>query len=199
MPLAPLAAAMPPTQSVADDAPALMQAVARGDRRAAEALVDQIEPVVTRVVHRLAGWSDETEDLVQNTFLEIHKACPSFRGDSRLETWATAIAVNCCRRWARKRRRSPRLFAPPDDSPDRLDEQPDKSEPGRQHDAHDAIRWALAKLRHADREVIVLRRLEELSIDQISLLLGKRPNAVEVSLHRAEKRLAALLTEELAD
>ena len=55
------------------------------------------------------------------------------------------------------------------------------------------VRAAVASLDERDRELVALRYGADLSVGQIAALTSLRPNTVDVALHRARKRLAAIL------
>ena len=61
------------------------------------------------------------------------------------------------------------------------------------------VRAAVARLGERDRELVALRYGADLTARQIGRLLDMRTNAVEVSLHRIHRRLAALLDEPRPD
>lgn len=62
-----------------------------------------------------------------------------------------------------------------------------------------AISAAVAALDDRDRELIALRYGADLTVRQIADLLALRPNAVDVALHRARNRLAAILEDREED
>jgi len=59
-----------------------------------EELVTRHGRQVARTVHRLLGWSDGADDVVQEVFLAAFKKLESFRGESEISTWLTRIAIN---------------------------------------------------------------------------------------------------------
>ena len=59
--------------------------------------------------------------------------------------------------------------------------------------ARGGVRAGLARLRHADREVLVLRYLEELGVDEIAERLRLKRPAVDARLSRARRRLAEIV------
>jgi RNA polymerase sigma-70 factor (ECF subfamily) len=97
----------PPSDVVVDTLSdeALVAACAVGDPLALGALYDRHHQPLLRFLVRLAGTSADLEDLVQATFLEVHRSAKRFRGAAAVRTWIFAIAVNLHRR-ARKRARS---------------------------------------------------------------------------------------------
>ena len=157
-----------------------------GDQEAAAVMVAQLEPLVSRMVFRLTGWHCETEDLVHDVFLAIQQAAPAFRGESSLETWATAITIHQCRHWQRtqRKRRNHVEQVRPDNS----------YQPAHfRNEVQEEVQLALHSLSADLRELVVLRYLEEMSLAEITKTLGIRKNTLEVRLHRARKHLAEFL------
>jgi RNA polymerase sigma-70 factor, ECF subfamily len=67
-------------------------------------LVALTEPVVRRLVGRLADDRADVDDLVQETYLRAWRRLGQFRGHSRFSTWLFRIAVNVTHNWRRGRR-----------------------------------------------------------------------------------------------
>ena len=148
---------------------------------------------VTRLVSRLLGWSPDVQDVVQDVFVSALTALPRFEGRSRVDTWISRIAVNACRSHTRRQFFRLRRRRPLDDAPD------DRPTGGLDTESVTAVRKAIRELPAREREVIVLRYLEDLPAAEIANILGIRKNAVEVRLHRAKKRLEAPLSHLLED
>lgn len=72
---------------------ALARRAATGERAAQRALFDQYKLGVHHTLFRILGANRDLEDLVQDAFLEIFRALPSFRGDSGLARWCQTIAT----------------------------------------------------------------------------------------------------------
>jgi RNA polymerase sigma-70 factor (ECF subfamily) len=168
-------------------AESLAQRFARGDGDAFDEVVRVFSPRVARLAHRLLGWSDDIDDLVQEVFVAALKRQRHFRGDASLWTWLSSITANLCRSRLRRRRTWRRWMG---FQRERLEPTPTGMV---RDETSQRVRDALAQLKQDDREAIVLFYLEELSVRQIAEVLGKTGNAIEVRLHRARHRLAALL------
>jgi RNA polymerase sigma-70 factor (ECF subfamily) len=159
-----------------------------------DALLLQHEPQVRRLVHRLLGWSfrgHDVEDVVQEVMLAAWRRRDSFRGNAALSTWLTTIAVRKAQnhaRWAAVRRRTFGWLV--DAHEVTAPVPPCSSERG---DELLAVRAAMARLRHRDREVLVLHYLEARSIDEVRALLSLSRAAADGRLSRARKRLRGLL------
>jgi len=71
----------------------LAQRAASGDRAAQRDLFLEQRTNVHRALYRILGSNREIEDLLQDAFIEIFRALPTFRGDSTLGRWCQTIAV----------------------------------------------------------------------------------------------------------
>lgn len=151
-------------------------------------------PRLRRLAHRLLGWrasGHDLDDVVQDCLLAAWRHRATFRGDAALSTWLVRIALRTVQTHARRRAVRQRLFgwwfveptAPANDAAD---------------DRLVRTRTALQRLAHADREVLVLRYLEQRSIDECAALLACSRAALDARLSRARRRLRALLPEEPA-
>jgi RNA polymerase sigma-70 factor (ECF subfamily) len=176
-------------------------AAAAGDvpgRDCFERLVHEHQPAVRRLAYRLLGWRGDIEDVVQEVFLIALRRLPTFRGESSVSTWLMGITINQCRsqrrrslvrlRWLRRLMESKSATPLEATSPTGLAEETSQQ-----------VREAVAQLPPRDREVIVLFYLEELPVAEIAKLTGNKPNAIEVRLHRARRRLKTQLAGLIGD
>jgi RNA polymerase sigma-70 factor (ECF subfamily) len=181
------------------DVPALLAslpphevAAARTEPDLAQALCSQA-PRLRRLVHRLLGWrasAQELDDVVQDVLLKAWQGRVSFRGEASLATWLTRIAITTTNDHARRCGRWRRLFA-------WLGAQEPTAPVATNDDeaAFGRTEQAMQQLRHDDREVLVLRYLEQREIAAIAELLGCTRAAVDARLSRARARLRELLPE----
>jgi RNA polymerase sigma-70 factor (ECF subfamily) len=184
----------------ADDAPPssgsrerslLVRAAQEGDVRAFAALVDMYYARCLRfALHMLANRSD-AEEAVQDTFVRVYRALPSYVEQESFEPWLFRILANRCRSaGSRERRRAE--FVEFGEVPDRASEL--------RHD--DAIAWreeialALAALPLEQREAFLLRHVEDLSYDDMSAATGAGVSALKMRVKRACDALRTWLTEE---
>jgi len=168
----------------------LIGRIARGDAGALASLVALYEPRVRRLAHRLMAWDGELDDVVQDVFLAVLEKAGGFRGDASAWTWLTAITLNRCRTYRRRRAVRERVGAllGRHRAAERAADQPALDQ-----EVAREVRAAVAALPGRDREVIVLFYLEHKPAAEIGDLLGVSQNAVEVRLHRARGRLKVRL------
>jgi RNA polymerase sigma-70 factor (ECF subfamily) len=179
-----------PALLVREDESALVSGLRSGVESAYETLIARFEQPVFNVISRLMDDPADAADVVQEVFLKVFRNVGNFRGDSSLKTWIYRIAVNEARnhrRWfSRHRRQEVRLEADPGESRGYQDWLPD---PGRSpyestldRETHTLIEVALEKVNPRFRAALVLRELEGMSYEEISVIL-------EISLGTVKSRI----------
>lgn len=166
----------------------LMAAYVAGDRSAFAQLFERWSPRLRRSFARAGMRPDESRDLIQQTFLQLHRARNDFRPGSPLRPWIFTIALNLKRQYMRRLGRKPE--APLDDAG------PEPAAPQADPDAGflgATVRAALAELPEAQREVIVLHWFEGLSFREVAQIVGATQTAVKVRAHRGYAKLRARL------
>ena len=120
-------------------------------------------------VRRFVNNHEDADDLVQEIFLKIWTALPSFRGEAQLFTWVYRIATNETLNWLRREKvRSALRFTSIDAEMERRID----SDPFFDGDAADrALSKAVAKLPEKQRQVFILRYYDEMPYEQMSEVL----------------------------
>ena len=83
-----------------------------GDSESFNQLVLRWERPIYALAYRTVGREDEARDVCQETFLRAYRALPGFKGEAKFSSWIYRIALNLCRDWIRKKRRTPVMQAP---------------------------------------------------------------------------------------
>ena len=83
-----------------------------GDSESFNQLVLRWERPIHALAYRTLGREDEARDVCQETFLRAYRALPGFKGEAKFSSWLYRIALNLCRDWIRKKRRTPVMQAP---------------------------------------------------------------------------------------
>ncbi|MBK9967539.1 MAG: sigma-70 family RNA polymerase sigma factor [Holophagales bacterium] len=180
------------SESVLTDAE-LLKRTAAGEREAFDELVGRHQAAVFRLPgpRRTAA---AAEDVLQETFLAAWRAAAAFQRRSAVRTWLLTIARN--QAW-HHRERAGRI--PVDDVPlPELGVAAGWGDPGPEEGAlrsqrRDRLARALSALAPDEREILVLRELEELTGEETAAALGIGLAAMKSRLHRARLRLAAEL------
>lgn len=187
-----------------------MSAYVAGDRRAFERLFALLAPRVHGFFVRCFGSTDVADDLLQTTFLKLHRARGDYQAGAPLRPWLFAIAARVRLDELRRRYRL---------REDAGEEELEKAEqmqaqaaadgaPGAgeaaavQADLQVAVRAALQTLPESQRVVVHLHRYEGMTFPEIARLLGTTEGAVKLRAFRAyerlRKELAPLLAKEHA-
>ncbi len=142
-------------------------------------------------IARVGGDESAAEDLLQETLLEAVRSARSFRGDSALSTWLCAIAR---RRLARHYERERRAEVAR--SGLRLALAPDPDLDGDAVERQDEVVRALGRIPPTYRQVLVLKYLDGLAVEEIATELGRSRVQVQSLLQRARDRLRRELGED---
>lgn len=164
--------------SIGAEFESVLQAARVGAEWAWTSIYRDLAPVVLRYLqaHRAA----EPEDILGDTFVQVVRSLPSFNGSSeeQFRAWVFTIArrrmLDECRRSARR----PVDYV----SPELLPEQSatdDTEAAAMRRLANERVSAALERLSPDQRDVIFLRVIAELPIEQVARILGKKPGAVK--------------------
>ncbi len=174
-----------------------IDAIVNGDTQAFSVLVDRYKHMVFTLAMKVLGHREEAEEVAQDVFLKAYQALPSFKGDSKFSTWLYKIAYNKSLDYAKRNGRylkTTSLDASVELHVPSLDNTLEGLEA---NDRRTTIKRAMADLPENDAVVITLHYFEELSLKEISEVMGISPNTVKVRLFRSRKRLAVLLKNKL--
>jgi RNA polymerase sigma factor (sigma-70 family) len=155
--------------------PALIEAARGGDAEALLSLIAVAQPDIRRYAARNCRAAD-IDDAVQETLLLLYRRVGTLRAVTSFSAWLFAVARRACLRLLR---RSMGMAAEPiDDAEARLVHLPAE-------DIRIDLSRAIQSLPGQYREVILLRDIEELSIDEIAGVLGLTRESVKARIHRA--------------
>jgi len=183
---------------------ALIAAILAGER---EKFHDLIRPYERQVYHTaLALLKNETEaeDVAQEAILRAYRKLASFRGDARFSTWLLAITLNEARTRLRAEKRASLDSLDSSDygdgtvTPAQLTDWRElPSEALEREEVRSLMQQAIAELPVSFREVVILRDMEELSVNETAEALGISISLVKVRLHRARLLLQKALAPRL--
>lgn len=182
----------------------LVRRFKNGDRAAFTMLVDRYKDRVYTLCLRWMGDPQAAEDVAQDVFIALYRSLLSFRGDAQLSTWIYRVVVNHCknRRQYHRRRQVDRhepLEGEDEEGRERqiADSGPGTDAPLRAAQAEHLLEEALGQLDDEQRQILVLREVQDLSYEEIAELLGLPRGTVKSRLHRARHELAAVLARRL--
>lgn len=171
-----------------------MSAWAAGDHDSFRELFQRYASLLLRVLGRGLPRPDEAADLVQQTFLQLHRARNDYRPGTPLRPWLLTIGANVRRMHLRASGRRPEDPVPVERLPQLSVEPLDREQAERSA----RVRAALETLPEDQREVVWLHWFEELSFPEIAALVGARHGTVKVRAHRAYQALRSVLAAQRA-
>ena len=144
-------------------------------------------------VRRMVGSHEDADDLLQEIFLKIWTALPSFRGEAQLYTWVWRIATNETLNFLRKEKvRALLRFS----SADEMAAQRVAADPYfNGTDAEREMAKAIARLPEKQRQVFIMRWWDELSYEEISAITGTSVGALKASYHIAQEKIKLNLSD----
>ncbi|MGH9344488.1 MAG: RNA polymerase sigma factor [Terriglobia bacterium] len=170
----------------------------QGEEEAFRLLVEKYQRRVLSLVFHLVRQQNDVEDLAQEVFVKIFRAIRSYNFRASFGAWVSRITVNHCYDYLR-RQRSSRLtyyWQLPEERRQMLEAgiTPHRDEgPTLEDDAvaKDLVTKLLDRAPAEDRIVLVMKEVENLSVEEIGEILGWTVSKVKVRLHRARKRMVA--------
>ncbi len=198
----------PPPLSPTDLERALLRRLRDRDERAFRELIDLYRDRVFNVTFRMLGNRAEAEDIAQEVFIAVFKTIDTFREESKFSTWLYRVAVNHAKnRIKYLARRNDRNRAEIDDNTPDSDSvglgggstrpaRPDHALAGAQMEQ--VLQAAINTLDEEHRALVVLRDIEELSIEEIYEITGIPDGTVKSRLHRARAALRKKLQRHLS-
>jgi RNA polymerase sigma-70 factor (ECF subfamily) len=154
-----------------------------------EALLRRYEHLVFRTCQRYLRNEQEAEEACQDAFLRVFHALPRFKSRSSFRTWLFRIVANvCATRYAKLKKAAGQLS---DYYEEAITDPPCGGVPGPAdlEEISGVIGDGLDMLAPNDRQVLVLRHISGLSLDELSEALNLGLSATKMRLYRAELRL----------
>ena len=156
-----------------------------------------------RVARGILRDDAEAEDAVQETYVRAFAGLAGFRGDARLGTWLTRIAINVA--LGRLRQVRPRADLAEIDAADAAGAQVvafaapvDPEAEASRGQARELLERCIDELPEAFRLVVMLRDVQGMSTEEVAVHLGIPPGTARTRLHRARRQLRAAIARRLA-
>jgi len=179
-----------------------------GDEGAFVSLVQRYQEQMLCLATSFVPSRAVAEEVVQDTWLALLRGLDGFEGRSSLKTWLFRILVNQARTTGTREHRSIPVPDPePAVDPARFDASGSWADPpehwveaaeGRLEagKAADRIRTLIDELPARQREVVVLRDVEEMTSEEVCSVLAISEGNQRVLLHRGRSRLRQLFEDE---
>lgn len=155
-------------------------------------LVRQYQQRLYSSIRRMVTDHDETQDVLQNTFIKAWNGLENFRSDSQLYSWLYRIAHNECLNHLRKMKRG--LFSSEAIVLEKLTTTLDSSEHFSGDEIQRKLQKAIMQLPDKQRAVFNMKYFDALKYEEISVITGTSVGALKSSYHIAVKKIEAMLT-----
>jgi RNA polymerase sigma-70 factor (ECF subfamily) len=178
----------------------LIERAKEGEPRAFDSLIRKHRPEVAHRVRRLCRNDADVDDIVQEVMITLYRNLGGFKGKSSLSTWLYRVATNAFLMHERRKKRDRLSFI--DSEPYEEEEKagslarhPHEPMDGFSHlyekELLDALSEAMEALPEAYRQVLLLRRRDGLSLDEVSRAAGLSVASVKSRQYRGKQMLKA--------
>ena len=144
-------------------------------------------------LRRMVSSHEDADDLLQEVFLKVWAALPSFRGGSSVSTWVWRIATNEALNFLRREKvRAALRFTSIDAELERkvlADPYFNGTEAERN------LSRAVARLPEKQRQVFIMRYWDDLTYEEISAITGTSIGALKASYHLAQEKIRLNLSD----
>lgn len=181
----------------------LIQGLRNGDEAAFKYLVDTYKDRVFNTAIGIVQNAEDAEDVAQEVFIQVFRSVQNFKAESKLSTWiyriTTTRALDLLRSRKSKKRFGiiQRLFGEGNEPEMEI---PDFNHPGvaldRKENAARLFK-AIGQLPENQKIAFTLHKLEDISYQEVSEVMGTSVAAVESLLHRAKQNLKKILEKEM--
>ena len=167
---------------------------ARGDEKAFEILVNDTQKMVYNICLKMAENPEDALDLSQETYLKAWRALPQYKGESKFSTWLCRIASNTCLDFIRRqnRKKEPDTVSLEEELPPDRQIADYSRDPGCLLEVSaekEMVREAFFRLPEEERLLLSLRAFEEMSYEDIGIVLNLKPGTVKSKIFRAREKI----------
>ncbi|WP_258182888.1 RNA polymerase sigma factor [Enhygromyxa salina] len=185
-----------------------MTAVKGGDKRAFKVLMQRYQRKVYAVAYGFLRNQEDALDVVQESFIKVHRYIGKFEGNSSFYTWLYRIVANLCIDQLRKAKRHRDVEfddglrhdgkdEPPSDLLPHLAQFGDPSDMLRRKEILAAVEGSLEHLSDKHRAVIVMRELQGMSYEEMAQAMKCSKGTIMSRLFHARRNMQRLLTDRL--
>ncbi|MEA3548459.1 MAG: sigma-70 family RNA polymerase sigma factor [Thermodesulfobacteriota bacterium] len=175
-----------------DETTKLVQDFCNGDSQAFNKLVLLFQNRMFSLAYNYVKNPEEAKDLAQDIFITVHRALPTLRDKTKFSAWIYQIGINHCRNRYKKLQRQGYFTSQSIDNPDHPVHLTGTDSPEKELERQDLIRVVrstIAEMKEGEKEIILLRDIQDLSYEEISQILDVPIGTVKSKLNRARLSL----------
>ncbi|MDO7908745.1 RNA polymerase sigma factor SigW [Paenibacillus sp. JX-17] len=173
----------------------LVKLVLKGDQRAFAELVELYKDKIFHLAYRMLNNRHEAEDMVQETFLRVYRNLEKYDHTQKFSTWIYRIGTNLCIDRLRRRKPTYSLDAEMNDQEGMdgysllpSDDRTPETE-ALLSETQGTIRDAMESLPDKYKTIMILRYLQDLSLQEISDVLDMPVTTIKTRVHRGREFL----------
>lgn len=170
-----------------------IEKVLHGDANSYAFLVDKYKDLVFSLALKVLKNREEAEEVSQDTFIKAYRSLEKFKGDSKFSTWLYKIAYNNCMDRVKKIAKSYHTGTIDEIVENRISATDDVLQTIERKERALIIKECLLELPEDERSILWFFYFEELSLKEITEVTSYSENNVKVKLHRARKKLLAIV------
>jgi RNA polymerase sigma-70 factor (ECF subfamily) len=159
-----------------------------GDVDSFNQLILRWERPIYALAYRVIGREEDARDVCQETFLRAFRALPGFKGQAKFSSWIYRIALNLCRDWMRRQRRTPVVQMPEDaEAVERMavrDPVESIEDLVARKELSAVVAEAMAVLPEEQRTAIILKEFHGMTFQEIAELQGCPLSTVKTRLYQ---------------
>ncbi len=170
----------------------LISLLKKGDERSYLRVLNLHKDQVAKTVKGMLGNVQEAEDVGQEVFISFFKSIQNFKGEAKISTYLTRIAINLSLNELERRKRKWRVFY----SGGKIEEKmvlDVGANPMEDFERKEIVRKAIMKLVPKYRKIVVLRALQEYSFKEVAEVLQMPLGTVLSRYARAQHKLRVIL------
>jgi RNA polymerase sigma-70 factor (ECF subfamily) len=172
--------------------------VINGDINAFAYLVEEYKNMVFSLAFKITKNREEAEEVSQDTFIKAYKNIHKFKGDSKLSTWLYRIAYHASLDHIKKNKNNNSTFQINEITFNQIKAVDTILEGIERKERAKIINDCLLKLQEEERSLIWMFYFDELSLKEIIEVTEISESNLKVKLHRARKKLLAIVEENVA-
>jgi RNA polymerase sigma-70 factor, ECF subfamily len=174
----------------------LIRRCQQGDQAAFELLLKKFERRIFGLIYQIVRSPGDVEDIAQEVFTKLYFSLPQFRLEASFEAWLYRITVNQCYDFLRKRKRDAQVAESDLSEEEALFferfgsiTQPRYIDVSRRLEVRQTAERLLNSLPPKDRLLLILKEIEEFSIEELTAIFKISASAIKLRLFRARNQL----------
>lgn len=175
----------------------VIDSVKKGNQKAFAVLIGHYKHLVFTLALRMIRNREDAEEVAQDIFIKVFHSIHQFKGDSKFSTWLYRVAYNTCLDRIKKLKSEQRTEVINELTELQVLEMDSALDQMELKERKTLIAESLDVLPEDESFIMVLYYMEELSLQEISQIVGLNTNHLKIKLFRARKKMLTILKEKL--